>query len=373
MKKNQNTFPLLLALKLISSSEKTAQGFSLGEVLIASIVSALFFLVALQSTFAGSNSQTQALTQSEFNNLIQAEIEPIRSRADQYNNSRLTNSVSTGSTSLNVTAATDFKNLNVSVPDTDTWIMIAGNNNDATITDPNKKDDTKLDTVAPSSTSTLRRYVYRLSVANTTTNVLTLQSSTPLAKGYTPSNSNPISVLKWGERVTTVYANAAINTRIIQLTDASALPLYSQIVIGDDTQVYTITEKSAPSGGSTQVKVSPALKTAKTANTVIGASPCSVLSAGSGFAQGLSQRALGVTVPTNTLSITEAINTTKTSANTQNQVSYKFQRTISIVNQIPFNVLRVTYVVKNPFRLEYSANDPTYTTDIVPKLALYCS
>jgi Tfp pilus assembly protein PilV len=326
MSSNHKTYNWLFWV-LKASRLHPSQGLSLGEVLIASVVSTLFFLVSLQCALLGGQYQKQSLDTSQYNRLVQTDLEQsAQNQADQYSLARLTAPANPGATTLSVSSVASFTNAD--------WVIFANDFDRDTL--PAKELDGEF----------RQRFAYRIANVNVGSQQITLQS--PIHHSY----NYPVNgvVVRGAEPITTLSQNVS-NGNLIRLTDASSLTTGSQLMIGnDDRQIYTVVSIAGQ-----DVTIRPPLADAHFAGALVGTSRCVAKTSDRGFAAGL-QGFLNVGNDPQTISQTG-----------QYGEPYRFQRTMSIINQSPFNVLRVQYEVQT------RSQPYTFTTDIIPSASLYCS
>lgn len=301
-------------------------GFSLSEILIALLASSLFFLVTLQSTLISSRYQTLALQKSVFNRWIQSDLEAIQALGRQLHLARLTTPASSGQNMLQVNAGS-----RLTVAD---WVVLMTDFTPAR---------------APSSpTLNAPPRVYR--IAHIQANTLTLTA--PLHQTYTL----PTTVIQAATPQTQLTGDSPLHSLQLQLADTTAFPPQSHLVIADDPQIYRIVRRT-PS----VVYLRPDLKRAQPAGTPVGSFTCQAATLSTGLAAALLSQVVGrdgVIGDTQTLTHTDA-----------HGITYDIQRTLGIVNQAPFNLLSVSYVL--PSQSQSAAVD-SFTTKILPRATLYC-
>lgn len=297
-------------------------GFSLAEILIALLASTLFFLVTLQSTFISSRYQTTALQKSVFNRWIQSDLEGIQAQGRQLHLAQLTAPANPGQSAILVNQATGFASSD--------WVILGA------------------DSVTASPTPNPPQRVYR--IAQIQANQFTLTA--PLTQAY----STQTTVIKAATPQTQLIADSPLHTLQLYLADTTTFPPQSHLVVGDDTQIYSVVRRT-----DTVVYIRPDLRRAQPAHTAVGAFSCQAATRSTGLAAELLSQVVGTTG-----GLTDTQTVTKTDPN---GLQYRVQRTLGIVNQAPFNLLSVSYGLHPQARS--AAVDP-FITAVLPQAALYC-
>jgi type II secretory pathway pseudopilin PulG len=174
-------------------------------------------------------------------------------------------------------------------------------------------------------------------------------------------------------QVTALTAPASIGSSSLNVSSVVGFSVGEQFrfVTSTDTTLYTI---SSISGSTITTTTTDVLTADHSANeTLAGTSRCTATTLDAGFADGLRDSLAGSNLTTpETISDLDAVKT-KTSTNKQ----FTVQRSLTLVNSAPYNLLQVSYAVEAP------TGTPTPFTDdagnplpifleVVPDAAFYC-
>jgi prepilin-type N-terminal cleavage/methylation domain-containing protein len=302
-------------------------GFTLLEVLIAILVASLFFLLALQATSTGTFSKARALESSQVLKWIQNDVETLKYTASTYQLTKLTSSVGSGASLIPVASSADFK-------EGDNF-RIATDTGDSTIYSVTSPQENAIGVAPPLK----QPYDANNLVAIVSNKVATFLGSTDIAG----SKKSQVTV-----------------------TSTNGIQTQSELNLGatEDPTVYSVEDVKGPQ----TLEVSPKLKkkTQVPGSTSVNVVRCDAATKQTGLADGLRDRLMSTDESADSSVFT--IDTAKTKTATGKQ--FTIQRTVTVVNSAPFNLLQVSYNVTPPDGTPSPIK--TFVTRVLPEVAFYC-
>jgi Tfp pilus assembly protein PilE len=300
---------------------ESSQGFTLFEVLVACLISALFFLLVLQATSISSFMKNRASESTQVLSWVQKDFEYVRSTASNYLLTTLASDVSANAASAQVVAAEDLK-------DGDT-VQFSGSQVDDTI--------------------------YTIN-GNPTENWISLSPSITVAH----TQGDKMAVLS--RRITSLAYPAAVGATTVGVAPSSSVSQGSAVRIDSDPDIYIVSAANA----SALTLESPGLKTAKNTNDPVSVSRCNAGALNVGLADGLRDKLVGSDQTSSSTTITLDATKTITTEGKQFQV----QRQMILVDISPYNLLQVSYRVDPPLGTPSPLD--RFAGRILPEVAFYC-
>lgn len=302
-------------------------GFTLLEVLIALLVASLFFLLALQATSTGTFSKARALESSQVLKWIQSDVETLKYTASTYQLTKLTSNVGAGVSSIPVASSADFK-------EGDNF-RIATDTGDSTI----------------------------YSVTSPQGNAIGVDP--PLKQPYDANNL--VAIIS--NKVATFLGSTDIagsKKSQVTVTSTNGVQKHSELNLGatEDPTIYSVEDVK----GSQTLEVSPKLakKTQVPGSTSVNVVRCDAATKQTGLADGLRDRLMNADEGTDFSTYTLEPSKTKTATGKQ----FTIQRTVTLVDSAPYNLLQVSYNVTPPDGTPSPIK--TFVTRVLPEVAFYC-
>jgi type II secretory pathway pseudopilin PulG len=331
--------------------QKWDKGFTLFEVLVAGLIAILFFLLVLQATSIGAFSKARTQEATQVLGWIQKDLEQVRYVASNYQITKLTSNVSMGTASVNVGSVEDFKNgdtirFSGTQPDeTDYTIYAAPTGNQIPIapalTAPHNQDD--IIAVRSSLAATLS---YPALVGSKS---ISVSSTAPFKEGAEIAIGDPVTVSGGNNNgKQNCNGNHYGNNKCSDSGTTS-------------DELYTIKKTTA-----TTLELKDALKSAKSLNSPISLVRCTAQNQDTGLADGLRDKLVGSNQMGSTSQIT--LDKSKTISSTGKQ--FTVQRTMTILDIPPFNLLQISYGVDPPLGTPSPIDG--FVTRLLPEVAFYC-
>jgi prepilin-type N-terminal cleavage/methylation domain-containing protein len=306
------------------------QGFSLIEVLVAILLSGLFFILVLQGTLIGGGIRTDAFEAAQASGWIQEDIENIKYLASTYYFASLTADAPVGASSIAVNSTDTFTN-------NDTLFMFTRD-------------------ISKSSPT-----IYR--ITSVSGNILNIQP--PIQQKYSMDDK----IVNVAGQAAIIVGSQSAGSNTINVDSSSRFLDNDQIRIcgtsPGNCPAYTVDNVNG-----NQLTIRPSLVEDVANGTGVGLSKCGSPNISTkGYADALQDLIQGsnVTTGSDTVTLTKTIRI-ETNTGTVNGKSFDFIRKTEVVPfDPPFNRLQVSYKVSPPLTPE-----DTFITEVMPDAALYC-
>jgi prepilin-type N-terminal cleavage/methylation domain-containing protein len=348
----------MLRSSLPRRSRQQYRGFTLAEVIIALLVSSLFFLIALRATTNSLTIKANSLEANQVLQWIQRDLENVKFRASSYQITALTEDASKDDATLQVLNAEDFKAGDAfrfqgqpgsgGTSDDDVVYLVNGDpvGNQLSIS-PNLKADHRAQEIIVLSSN-------GIGVLNATV----AEKADKISVQQTNTGDNPLTT----DQFFTINPYLRLNG-----------PADKGGQVADDRNIYTITQIAG-----SELTIEPKLTASQTAGDSIRVSKCDALDPVAGYGDALRDKLMGQNVQddiTETDLDTQPIDPIPSPGTTTTTGKpFKIKRTLTLGKTPPYNLVRVTYEVRGE---QLPPNTPNPLTnsivvDIIPDVALYC-